>query len=259
MGLHRIGCVAFILACLPHVALAATHRVALLEAADNQVPRGEAAGLRAEVEAGVRALGAEVVSFDETKAAVNGDCREAACMKAIQRATSATHVLRVEMSFRRGAFTIQMQVWDASTGQALNSDGKACDVCALADLHTALRERAGVLYTRVLQGEPPATAATPTPVTMTPEPAPASLAPSPGPSAGERTGQVAGVALAILGIAATAYGSYLLHLNGKIECRHGESTNCTYRHTTGGRGVGLLVGGMGALFAGSLLFYTFTW
>lgn len=264
MGSLRTGCVAFILACLPHVALAATHRVALLEAADNQIPRGEVAGLHADIEGVVRSLGAEVVSFDETKAVVKGDCHEPDCLKAIQHATSATNVLRVEMSFRRGAFTIQMQMWDATTGRALSSDGKACDVCTLSDLHSAVRERAGVLCTRVFQAATQTPAVEPRPVAppdLAAETAQAPLVPpsAPGKSAGEHTGQVAGVALAVLGIAAAAYGSYLLHLNGKIECRRGEKDNCTYHHVTGGRGVGWLVGGMGALFAGSILFYTFTW
>lgn len=271
MAFLRIGCVAFVLACLPQVAWAAAHRVALLEAADNQVPKGEVAGLRADIEEVVRSLGAEAVSFSETRAVVKVDCREPTCMKALQRTTSATHVLRVEMSFRRGAFTIQMQMWDASTGQALSSDGKACDVCTLTDLHAAVRERVGILCARVFQAEAHAesqSAATapaqaPLPVAnetaAAPSPQPLVTPPAPGKTAGERTGQVSGVALAVLGIAAAAYGSYLLHLNGKTECRGGEKTNCTYHHVTGGRGVGWLVGGMGALFAGSILFYTFTW
>lgn len=267
MAFLRIGCVAFVLACLPQVAWAAAHRVALLEAADNQVPKGEVAGLRADIEEVVRSLGAEAVSFSQTRAVVKVDCREPTCMKALQRTTSATHVLRVEMSFRRGAFTIQMQMWDASTGQALSSDGKACDVCTLTDLHAAVRERVGVLCTRVFQAEAQTPAAAPTHAPL-PEAAKTAAAPSPqliaappapGKTAGERTGQVSGVALAVLGIAAAAYGSYLLHLNGKTECRGEEKTNCTYHHVTGGRGVGWLVGGMGALFAGSILFYTFTW
>jgi hypothetical protein len=267
MGFLRIGCVAFILACLPHVAWAAAHRVALLEAADNQVPRGEVAVLRADIEEVVRSLGAEAVSFSETKAVVKGDCREPTCMKALQRATSATHVLRVEMSFRRGAFTIQMQMWDASTGLALSSDGKACDVCTLSGLHAAVRERVGILCARVFQAEPQTPAAAPVQAppavsagtAATPSPQLLAAPPVPAKTAGERTGQVAGVALTVLGVAAAAYGSYLLHLNGKTECRGGEQTNCTHHHTTGGRGVGWLVGGMGALFAGSILFYTFTW
>lgn len=267
MGFLRIGCVAFILACLPHTAWAAAHRVALLEAADNQVPKGEVAGLRADIEEVVRSLGAEAVSFSETRAVVKGDCREPTCMKALQRATSATHVLRVEMSFRRGAFTIQMQMWDASTGQALSSDGKACDVCTLTDLHAAVRERVGILCSRVFQTETQTPAAAPTQVpravsadnAAAPPPQLLVVPPVPGKTAGERTGQVAGVALAVLGVAAAAYGSYLLHLNGKTECRGDEKTNCAHHHVTGGRGVGWLVGGMGALFAGSILFYTFTW
>jgi hypothetical protein len=265
MGFPRIGCVAFILACLPHVASAASYRVALVEAADNQVPRGEAASLRADIEDVVRSLGAEAVPFSETKAAVKDDCREPACMKAIQRATSATHVLRVAMSFRRGAFTIQMQLWDAATGQALSSDGKACDMCTMADMHAAVRERVGILCTRVFQAEALPAAPEQVPARTAAEPAapPAPEAPAPPPapskSPGERTAQAAGIALAVLGVAAAAYGGYLLHLNGQSVCRDGEKSNCTYHHVTGGRGAGWLVGGMGALFAGSILFYTFTW
>jgi hypothetical protein len=269
MGFLRIGCVAFILTCLPCVAGATTHRVALLEAPDNQVPKAEIAGLRADIEEVVRALGAEAVSFSETKNAVKGDCREAACMKAVRRATAATHVLRVGMSFRRGAFNVQMQVWDATTGQALSSDGKACDVCTLSDLHAAVREQASALCKRVFQAEAKAPVVAPTPLPVPAptevEPAPATapdlLAPPPAPvkSTGERTGQMAGLALAALGVAAVAYGGYLLHLNGKTVCRDSEPSPCTYRHGNGGRGAGWLISGMGALFAGSILFYTFTW
>jgi hypothetical protein len=240
--------------------------VALLEAADNQVPRGEADGLRKDIEDVVRSLGAEAVPFGETKTAAKGDCREPACMKDIRRATAATHVLRVGMSFRRGAFNVQMQMWDAATGQALSSDGKACDVCTLSDLHAALREQTKVLCTRVFQSEAPtAVAPAPVPVPMSTKPAaapiPEHVAPPPAPrkSTGERTAQVAGVALAVLGVAAAAYGGYLLHLNGKTECRGGETSACTYQHNNGVAGAGLLVGGMGAIFAGSILFYTFTW
>jgi hypothetical protein len=264
MGFPRIGCIAFILACLPHVAWAASHRVALVEAGDNQVPRGEAASLRVDIEDVVRGLGAEVVPFSESKAAVKDDCREPACMKAIQSATSATHVLRVEMSFRRGAFTIQMQLWDAATGQALSSDGKACDVCTMADMHAAVRERVNVLCTRVFQAEAPPTAAPAAVPVPAAEPAaapalePPAPPPAPSKSPGERTAQAAGIALAVLGVAAAAYGGYLLHLNGQSVCRGGEDV-CTYHHVTGGRGAGWLIGGMGALFAGSILFYTFTW
>ncbi len=264
MGFHRIGCLAFILACLPHLAWAAPHRVALLEAADNHVPRAEAAGLRTDIEEVVRSLGAEVVSFAETKAAVNGDCLEPACMKAIQHATAATHVLRIEMSFRRGAFNVQMQLWDASTGQALSSDGKACDVCTMPDMHIAVRERVGVLGARVFQAETQAPATAPTPAPQAQEPVPALAVESPTPplpptkSVGQRLAQVTGLTLVIAGVAAAAYGGYLLHLNGQRVCRDGESS-CTHHHVTGGRGAGWLIGGMGGLFAGSILFYTFTW
>jgi hypothetical protein len=266
MGFLRIGCVALLLACLPHVAWATTHRVALLEAADNQVPRGEEAELRADIENAVRSLGAQAVSFGETKSAAQGDCLAPACMKAIQRATSATHVLRVEMSFRRGGFAVQMQLWDAATGQSLSSDGKSCDECTLSDLHAAVRERAIILCTRGFQAEAQAPAPTqaPEPATKAAEPAalsapkPMDLPAAPSKSAGERTGQVAGLALAVLGVAAAAYGGYLLHLNGQSVCRGGE-TSCSYRHVNGKRGAGLLIGGMGALFAGSILFYSYTW
>jgi hypothetical protein len=269
MGYLRLGWVALALACLPRIALASAHRVALLEAADNQVPRGETAGLRADMEDVMRSLGAEIVPFDDTKTAAKGDCREPACMKAIQRSTSASHVLRVEMSFKRGSFNLQLQMWDATSGQALSSDGKACDVCTLSDLHAAVRERVGLLATRVFQAESQGAETAPTqasiPLPPAPEPAaaplpaPPSPPPTPGRSAGERTGQIAGLALAALGVAAAAYGGYLLHLNGQRVCRDGETSPCAYHHVTGGRGAGWLLGGMGALFAGGILFYTFTW
>jgi len=43
----------------------------------------------------------------------------------------ATHVLRVESVFKKGAFTLQLQMWDARTGKTLSSDGKSCDICTL--------------------------------------------------------------------------------------------------------------------------------
>jgi hypothetical protein len=78
-------------------------------------------------------------------------------------------------------------------------------------------------------------------------------------STGKRLGQVGGLALATLGVAAAAYGGYLLHLNGKVKCASNETAPCANRHVTAGSGAGFLVGGLGAVLAGGILFYTLTW
>jgi len=271
MGFLRIGCAVFIFASLPQVVLAATPRIAILEAATNQVPRSEVASLRTDIEDVLRSLGLDVVPFVETRAAFQDDCRDPACMKVIQRTTSASHVMRVEMMFGRVSFTIHLQLWDTQTGRALSSDGKSCDVCTLSDMHAALRERVATLCTRVFQAEPapppttapaeplPPAATSPTAKTSLTEVSTAPPSPVSGQSAGRRTGQVAGLALAALGVAAAAYGGYLLYLNGQVVCRDGEPSPCTYHHVTGGRGAAWLLGGTSALFAGGILFYTFTW
>jgi len=62
-----------------------------------------------------------------------------------------------------------------------------------------------------------------------------------------------------LGVAAAAYGGYLLHLDGQVACAAGERTNCTQHHVTAGRGTGFLAGGIGAALAGGFLFYYLTW
>jgi hypothetical protein len=70
---------------------------------------------------------------------------------------------------------------------------------------------------------------------------------------------VGGIALVAVGVAAAAYGGYLLHLNGQSVCAAGETTRCTNQHVTAGRGTGFLAGGIGAAIAGGILFYSFTW
>jgi len=269
MRFLRLGLLGVILGSVlvPRVVAAAAHRVAVVEASTSKVPRGEVAGLRADVEDVVRSLGAEIVPSAETKAAAAGDCNEPECTIAIHKATGATHVLRVESVFKKGAFTLQLQMWDARTGRTLSSDGKSCDICTLPDLHAAVRERVGALCSRVFEAEEAALASAPVPVPPPPPPppppAPELTAPTPAPApasaVGKRIGQVGGIALVALGVAAAAYGGYLLHLNGQGACAAGEAPPCIEHHVTAGRGAGFLAGGIGAALAGGFLFYSFTW
>ena len=253
---------------VPRVAAAAAHRVAVVEASTSKVPRSEVAALRADIDEVVGSLGSEIVPVAEVKAAVNGDCNQPDCVIAIHHATGATHVLRVESVFKKGAFTLQLQMWDARTGRTLSSDGKSCDICTLPDLHLALREQVATLCSRVFEAEDPVLAPPPVPPVPPPPPAPPRpalhmttppSAPEPASSAGKRIGQVGGVALVALGLAAAAYGGYLLHLNGQSACATGETTHCTLKHVSGGRGAGWLAGGVGAALVGGILFYSFTW
>jgi hypothetical protein len=159
-------------------------------------------------------------------------------------------------------------MWDARTGKTLSSDGKSCDICTLPDLHLALRDRVAALCARVFEAEDATLAPPPVPVppalpppalnVSPPVPAPAP-APPPASSAGKRIAQVSGIVLVAAGVAAVAYGGYLLHRNGQVACAPGETTNCTQRHATGGAGAGLLAGGVGAAVVGGILFYSFTW
>ena len=268
MRFLRVGLFGVILASVlvPRAVAAATHRVAVVEASTSKVPRGEAASLRADIEEVVRSLGAEVVPLAESKAAAGGDCDQPECMNAINRATGATHVLRMESVFKKGAFTLQLQMWDARTGKTLSSDGKSCDICTLPDLHAALRDRVAALCARVFEAEEPAPSPPPVPVPLAPPPpvldvAPPAPAPAPAPASttGKRIGQVGSVALAVLGAAAAVYGGYLLHLNGQVACGGGETTHCTQHHVSAGGGAGFLAGGIGAVVAGGILFYYFTW
>ena len=260
----RVGLLGVVLVSVlvPRAIAAAAHRVALVEANSSKVPRGEVAGLRADVEDVVRSLGAEIVPFVEAKAAAGGDCRQPECTIAIHQATGATHVLRVEWVFKRGAFTLQLQMWDARAGKTLSSDGKSCDICTLPDLHAALRDRVAALCSRVFETEE-AAPAPPPPAPPPPPPAPEvtapTAAPAPASAVGTRLGQVGGIVLVALGAAATAYGGYLLHLNGQKSCAAGETAHCSLRYTTGGAGAGFLAGGIGAAIAGGVLFYSFTW
>jgi hypothetical protein len=273
MRFFRVGLFGVILASIlfPRAVAAATHRVAVVDASSSKVPRGEAARLRADIEDVVGSLGAEVVPLADSKAAAAGDCSEPECMMAIHGATGATHVLRVESVFKQGTFTLQLQMWDARTGKTLSSDGKTCDICTLPDLHAALRDRVTALCTRVFEAEDaaPAPESAPVPVPVPAAPPPPALdvttpapapAPAPPSSTGKRIGQVGSVALAALGVAAAVYGGYLLHLDGQVACAAGEtSPACSQHHVTAGRGAGILAGGIGAVIAGGILFYSFTW
>ena len=267
MRFLRVGLAGAILASLlvSRVVLAATPHVAVVESSSSKLPRGEAAKLRGDVEAVLRSLGAEIIAFADAKAATGGDCTRPDCMLDIGHATGATHILRVESSFNKGAFTIQLQLWDGRTGKTLSSDGKSCDICTLPDLHEAMRDQAKALCTRVFEAEAAANATPLSPV-LAPAPLPPSPAvevstptPAPPKPTGNRLGQVGGLTLVALGVAAVAYGGYLLHLNGKPVCTNNQNTNCAYVHSTAGSGAGFLVGGVGALLAGGYLFYTFTW
>ena len=265
--------VILVLLLAPRIVAAATHRVAVIEASTSKVPRGEASALRAEAEDVVRSLGSEIVPSAEAKAAAGADCSQPDCMISIHRATGATHVLWMESVFKKGAFTFQLQMWDARTGRTLSSDGKTCDICTLPDLHAALRERVGALCSRVFETEEAVPA--PAPVPMAPPPPPQAPQPPPPPpvldlttpppepppasNAGKRIGQVASIVLGVAGAAAAAYGGYLLHVNGQTTCTAGETTNCTGRRATGGSGAGFLAGGIGAALIGGFLFYSFTW
>ena len=270
MRFLRVGLFGVILASVlvPRAVTAASHRVAVVEASTSKLPRGEAASLRADIEDVVGSLGAEVVPLADSKAAAGGDCNQPECMIAIHGATGATHVLRVESVFKKGAFTLQLQMWDARTGKTLSSDGKSCDICTLPDLHKALRDRVAALCTRVFEAEEPAPAPPPVPAPPAPPPpaldvAPPAPAPAPEPapasSTGKRIGQVGSVALAALGVAAAVYGGYLLHLDGQVACKTGQTTVCDQHHVTTGPGAGFLGGGIGAVIVGSILFYSFTW
>jgi hypothetical protein len=272
MRFLRVGLLGVILASVlvPRAVTAASHRVAVVEASSSKLPRGEAARLRADIEDVVRSLGAEVVPLADSKAAAGGDCNQPDCMIAIQSATGATHVLRVESVFRKGTFTLQLQMWDARAGKTLSSDGKSCDICTLPDMRKALRDRVAALCTRVFEAEEAAPAPLPVPVPppVAPAPPPPALdvappapapAPAPASSTGKRIGQVGSVALAALGLAAAVYGGYLLHLDGQVACAAGQTTICDQHHVTTGRGVGFLAGGIGAVVAGGILFYSFTW
>jgi hypothetical protein len=248
----------------PRVVAAAAHRVAVVEASTSKVPRGEVAALRADIEDVVRQAGSEIVSFPETKAAAGGDCNKPECMIAIYRATGATHVLRVESVFKKGSFSLQLQMWDGRTGKTLSSDGKTCDICTLPDLHLALRDRVAALCARVFEAEEAALAPAPVPVPVVPPPPPPVLdirppPPPPASPVGKRIGQVGGMVLVAAGAAVAAYGGYLLHINGQQACGSGQTTFCDLRHATQGRGIGLLTGGLGAAIIGGILFYSFTW
>jgi hypothetical protein len=120
----------------------------------------------------------------------------------------------------------------------------------------------GALCTRVFEAEE-AAPAPPVPVPPAPQPAMDVTTPAPAPvpasSAGKRIGQVGGLALAAVGVAAAVYGGYLLHLDGQVACAAGETTHCTQHHATAGRGTGFLAGGIGAVLVGGFLFYSFTW
>jgi hypothetical protein len=110
----------------------------------------------------------------------------------------------------------------------------------------------------VAAAEAPAPLPSPAPVLDETNPSATALSASPG-DGSKRLAQVGGVVLMALGIAAAAYGGYLLHLNGRAVCKTGEALHCTDRHVTGTAGAGFLVGGMAAVFAGGVLFYSFTW
>jgi hypothetical protein len=266
MRFLRVGMFGVVLAPVlaPSVVAAAAHRVAVVEAGTSRIPRGEVAALRADVDEVVRSLGAEIVPFVEAKAAAGGDCNQPDCMIAIHRVTGATHVLRVESVFKKGSFALQLQMWDARAGRTLSSDGKSCDICTLPDLHAALRDRVAALCARVFEAEEAALAPPPVPVPPPPPPpalnvSPPAPAPQPASSAGKRIGQVGGLTMVALGVAAAAYGGYLLHLNGQVACAAGERNNCTQHHVTAGRGTGFLAGGIGAALAGGFVFYYLTW
>jgi hypothetical protein len=106
--------------------------------------------------------------------------------------------------------------------------------------------------------EAPAPPPSPAPVVQGTSPSATAVAASRG-TGDKRVAQAGGVVLMALGIAAAAYGGYLLHLNGRTVCKTGEALNCTDHHVTATAGAGFLVGGMAAVFAGGVLFYSFTW
>jgi len=259
-----VSCAILVSLLIPRVVSAAAHRVAVVEASTSKVPRGEVAALRADLESVMRALGSEIVPFAESKAVAGGDCNQPDCMIAIHRATGATHVLRAEWVFKKGSFTLQLQMWDGRTGKTLSSDGKTCDICTLPDLHLALRDRVAALCARVFEAEESALAPPPAPAPVTSAPPPPALdvtppAPAPTSSAGKHVGQLGSIVLAAVGVATAAYGGYLLHLNGEQACGPDQTTICDYQHATRGRGIGLLAGGLGAALVGGIFFYSFTW
>jgi hypothetical protein len=171
-------------------------------------------------------------------------------------------VLRVDSVFKKGVFTLQLQMWDGRTGKTLSSDGKTCDICTLPDLHIALRDRVAALCARVFEAEDAALAPPPVPVRVTPATPPPALdvsPPAPTSSAGQRVAQASSLVLMAVGVATAAYGGYLLHLNGQSACGPDQTTSCDYHHVTRVRGIGLLAGGLGAVILGGVLFYSFTW
>jgi hypothetical protein len=117
---------------------------------------------------------------------------------------------------------------------------------------------AAARHLAVVETAAPPPSPAPVPVVNKASPSATAFVASAGNSS-KRVGQVGGAVLLALGIAAAAYGGYLLLINGRTVCSAGETVNCTDRHVTGTAGAGFLVGGMGAVFAGSVLFYSFTW
>ena len=232
-----------------------TPRVVVIETRPVDLPRLGPLALRASVVDAVESQDADVIPFGEMGES-HPDCVTPACLMDISKKTSATHVLRIDATFAKSAFEVQLSMWDAATNTVVAGDRQRCNVCVASDLLTAAHDQAVLLCTKRLRVQ-----------------AKANLAVASGPANGDRApavpdpphgapapqGDVAPwrkvapwVGLGV-GVPLLATGIGLLIVNDRHVCEGGEPQPCAHAYDTKTRGLALTATG-GAVTAAGLVF-----
>jgi hypothetical protein len=198
---------------------------------------------------------AEAVPYGDPGQA-HPECVTPACYADVAKATGATYVLRVDATFARSTYEVQLHLWDAASNAVDTGDRQRCLVCAADDLLKTAHDQTILLCTRRLR-QPAIAAAAPPVDTQPPPPVVApgtdlrASEPAPSLPAWRRVLPWIGIGV---GVPTLAAGIALFAINNNRVCVGGEPQPCAHAYDTGTRGAVLTaVGGVLALGGGGLL------
>lgn len=145
---------------VPVVAQAApseTPSTAALEAAiaplsvEGPLPDADRAILTTKLVDGLR-RGDFAVTLPEDVASGSTDasaCNDAACWKAVAQEHGASHVVRTKIQVIERDYSIEVELFDGSSGQSIARSSESCEICGISDAGELLETAAATLRTKL--------------------------------------------------------------------------------------------------------------
>jgi hypothetical protein len=233
------------------VALADSPRVAILPALT--LDASSKSTLEADARAAlVKAVGAQADGVLLTKLSRDKlACDEPQCLRQLADGVRATHLLRVQASYRRESYKLKAELWNTQEGRIIETQQRQCEVCSPGDLITEMREVATALCAR-LTAEPPAPQPAPPPApAVVPQPVPAAaLQPAPPPAPVSHRSRTWPWVTMGAGAAVLATGITLWAVDPIGDCPKGPDSCLDGAKRTKGWGIGLTAAGAAALIGG---------